>query len=156
MSNQYGLERLPDFPGYSVTECGKVFSHKTNWRGYGTREMGQLLNADGYPSVKLKRIDGKTVRKTVHALVATTYLGPRKEDQECCHIDGNKQNNHVQNLRWGSKAGNARDRVKHGTHKGGFMVGAKLQAYQARVVGRESNPGASADGAAQATTRKKP
>lgn len=52
-----------------------------------------------------------------HILVAEAFIGPRPEGMEVCHNDGNPSNNHVDNLRYGTRSENARDAVKHGTHR---------------------------------------
>lgn len=44
----------------------------------------------------------------VHILVAEAFLGPRPGGmEECRHLDGDKLNNRADNLRWGTRPGNA-------------------------------------------------
>ena len=101
-------------PGYEVTQEGRVFSVGTNWRGYGRRELVQDLNDGGYPSVRIV-VNGQRKRYAVHKLVAHTHLGPQPApDYEVRHLDGNKMNNHISNLAWGTKKENADDRERHG------------------------------------------
>jgi hypothetical protein len=38
---------------------------------------------------------------------------------QCCHNDGNKENNRESNLRWDTPEGNTQDKVKHGTLRTG-------------------------------------
>src|SRR5699024_9822191 len=52
----------------------------------------------------------------VHSLVAESFIGARPEGMEVCHSDGNKTNNHVANLRFGTSSDNELDKVRHGTH----------------------------------------
>lgn len=100
----------------------------SNWRGYGEREMRQTLNADGYPSVRLT-IDGKRVRLAVHRLVAKEFLGEKPTlAHEVCHIDGNKMNNAVSNLRWGTRKENADDRERHGRTSRGEKHSSAVKA----------------------------
>jgi len=100
--------------GYDVTREGTVSSTVSNWRGYGEREMRQTLNADGYPSVRII-VDGQHKRLAVHKLVAARWLPPKPSLQhEIRHLDGNKMNNHVDNLDWGTPKENAADRERHG------------------------------------------
>lgn len=107
-------KHLEAAPGYEVTRDGRVFSFSSNWRGYGRREMSQTLNSDGYPSVRLM-IGGKRVSRSVHRLVALAFLPSRPSaDHEIRHLDGNKINNHVANLVWGTALENAADRERHG------------------------------------------
>lgn len=55
-------------------------------------------------------------RKYVHRLVAEAFIGPCPERHECCHRDGNPQNNRADNLRWGTRSENNLDAVRHGTN----------------------------------------
>lgn len=99
---------------YEVSDSGKVFSVGSNWRGYGRRELQQTLNSYGYPSVRLT-INGKRKRIVVHKLVAIAFIGPNPcGAMQIRHIDGDKTNNHVSNLAWGTARENADDRNCHG------------------------------------------
>ena len=101
-------------PGYDVTDDGRVFSTESNWRGYGRRELVQDLNSHGYPSVRVV-FHGKRKRLLVHVLVATKFIGEKpSEAHEVRHLDGDKTNNSVKNLVWGTRKENAADRELHG------------------------------------------
>lgn len=106
-----------DAAGYTVLRDGRIWSHKSDWRGYGSREMKQDLNSHGYPRVRLT-IDNKRKTFMVHTLVAMFHIGPRPTLlHEVCHRDGDKNHNHVRNLYWGTRKDNAADRTKHGNCK---------------------------------------
>jgi hypothetical protein len=99
---------------YEVTTNGRVYSVRHNWRGYGKREMRQTPDDYGYPSVRLSA-KGKRTRIAVHRLVAAWYLPNRpSQDHQIRHLDGDKSNNHVGNLRWGTHRENMDDRQSHG------------------------------------------
>lgn len=55
------------------------------------------------------RIDGKKKQRFVHCLVLEAFRGPCPKGMECCHWDGNKQNNRLSNIRWGTKMSNIED-----------------------------------------------
>ena len=57
----------------------------------------QTLNTWGYMTVNLSK-NGKSNTKRVHRLVATTFLGD--SNLQVDHIDGNKQNNRLDNLEY--------------------------------------------------------
>lgn len=102
---------------YSVEPNGDVYSKDSNWRGYGPRLMKPDLNSHGYSRVRLT-INGKRKVYLVHKLVAEKYLGPKPTPaHEVRHLDGNRQNNSVSNLCWGTRKENAADRTKHGNCK---------------------------------------
>jgi hypothetical protein len=52
----------------------------------------------------------------VHQLVALTFIGPQPQGLECCHGNGDKQDNKLGNLRYDTPSSNKRDQVRHGTH----------------------------------------
>lgn len=85
----YGMERwkaINDLPGYSVSDKGRV-------RKDSTGQIMVLSKNGGYCRI--------TISKHVHRLVAEAFI--EKPDEEKCwvdHIDGNKSNNDVNNLRW--------------------------------------------------------
>lgn len=106
---------IPGFPGYLATSSGSIISGGHNWRGYGARALIPATNRHGYLYVKLT-VNGRRVKSTVHKLVALTFLGPPVPPQDQVrHLDGNRQNNAVRNLAWGTAKDNAGDRTRHGT-----------------------------------------
>ena len=118
MSEHTGVA-IPDHPNYTITEYGQIFSISHNWRGYGAREMTQNKNSYGYPSVRLTT-GAKRKRFPVHKLVALTYLDEMPIwATELRHLDGDKTNNHMNNLAWGNAKLNAMDREAHGNTSSG-------------------------------------
>jgi len=134
------LERLSN-EAYEITSCGKVYSIASNWRGFGRRELKQHPNSHGYPSVRLT-LGGKRKHIVVHRLVMLKH-GPVRPSSthEICHIDGNKNNNVISNLRWGTRKDNAADRTKHGNCRAaenGRKSAYKLtRGYKARTCLKE-------------------
>lgn len=113
-------------PGYEVTKDGRVFSIDSNWRGRGRFELAQGLNSYGYPSVRIM-VAGKRKRMCVHVLVAMEFLVKPDGAHEVCHIDGDKTNNRVENLRWGTQRDNASDRERHGRTSRGEKHSAAIK-----------------------------
>jgi hypothetical protein len=68
---------------------------------------------NGYLAVSLYK-NGVPHNHPIHELVLETFVGPRPEGMEVCHLDGNPYNNTVENLRWDTHAGNMQDMVSHG------------------------------------------
>lgn len=129
------------FPNYRVGDDGSVWScnsreGKTR-RTWGKGEWIQLkltVDCDGYLRTTLFR-DAKRFIFGVHRLVLEAFVGPRPDGMECCHNDGNRQNNRLENLRWDTVKGNARDRELHGhTAKGERNGFAKLNADEVRSI----------------------
>lgn len=101
MREIFGYEGL-----YSITEDGRVWSH------HSKRFLKPIEQAKThYLKVNLSK-EGKVEVKYVHRLVAETYI-PNPDPQtlkEVDHIDRNRQNNVVSNLRWVSRTENMRNR----------------------------------------------
>lgn len=51
----------------------------------------------------------------VHRMVLEAFVGPCPEGHEALHRDGDKGNNQLSNLRWGTHIENCADRTLHGT-----------------------------------------
>jgi hypothetical protein len=88
---------LKDYPGYLVTDDGKVISLR---RGYWKTLQGVESN-HGYLRVNLQRR-----LHSIHVLVAATFLGPRAEGYQVNHKDGDKFNNSIENLEYVTAAEN--------------------------------------------------
>jgi hypothetical protein len=75
---------------------------------YGTDLLTGLIKTDGY---KMYFIKGKWYYS--HRLVASHYINNPNSLSDVNHKDGNKSNNHVDNLEWCSH----RDNIKHSYDK---------------------------------------
>lgn len=87
----------PFLDDYLFTSDGKVFSLKTN------KFLKQQTNRNGYLGVNIKKPGVGRRFCLTHRLIAETffsYLGKDNCFYEVNHIDGNKQNNNVNNLEW--------------------------------------------------------
>lgn len=126
------LKTIPKFENYAVTEDGQVWSkRKYKW-------LKSSNNGQGYSQVILCK-NGKMFSRKIHTLVLISYVGLRPAKKECRHLDGNKQNNNLYNLRWGTRSENQKDSVKHGTHRHGNPRGeqqgrAKLTESDVRMI----------------------
>ena len=85
---------------YLITLEGKIISNKTN------KPLATSLSNAGYLQVALWK-NNKGSTKHVHRLIAEHFL-PRLDGKDFVnHKDGNKLNNHVDNLEWVTKSENA-------------------------------------------------
>jgi hypothetical protein len=92
---------------YEVSNHGRIRSLRS----------GQVLKpwpvTKGYLAVEFWR-DNKKSRVFIHRQVAQIFLGPA-EGQEVRHLNGNPQDNRLENLAYGTRQQNALDMVRHGT-----------------------------------------
>lgn len=109
---------IDGYPEYEISNHGRARKlAKGLWKLIATP-----VTPRGYCVVGL---NGDT--KSVHALVLTTFVGPRPEGMHACHYDGVPNNNHLTNLRWDTPSGNFEDRDRHGnTSRGSDRPTAKL------------------------------
>ena len=96
---------------YSIDINGNVYS-KRSWRGKKNRKLTPSKNEYGYLRVFLTK-NGITKGITIHKLMSITFLGERKECMQVRHLDGNKENNSLLNLKYGTALENAKDRKLH-------------------------------------------
>lgn len=134
---------FPDY--YEVSNLGRV-RRKANspCRYKDAKVLRQKVQrvATPYLQVTLKNERLSEVRRGaktvyVHSLVCAAFHGPRPEGLQCCHNDGNPQNNRPENLRWDTRRANEADRIIHGTHNRGERHGlSKLKDAQVIEIKR--------------------
>lgn len=103
---------------YEVSSDGRVRSLRRMdrvGRRVGGRELSIHTHPSGHQMVKLSK-NGIYKQAKVHRLVLIAFAGPPPDGCEALHNDGDPANNRVENLRWGTRSENVRDRVRHGTH----------------------------------------
>lgn len=111
---------------YEVSNVGRVRSvdRTVEVRGQVPRRLaGQVLETrlttTGYPAIRLSRGEenpnARPLRKTCH-LVLEAFVGQRPPGAICRHLDDDKTNNHLENLRWGTASENRFDSVRNGSH----------------------------------------
>ena len=91
------FETIEEFPDYSVNEEGEVFSHIYN------RILKLAKKKHGYLQVGLFK-DGKRKWCRVHQLVAKAFIPNPDNKPTIDHIDRDRTNNHINNLRWANKS----------------------------------------------------
>ena len=111
---------IPSHPYYSVSDNGLVrFDKSGNIRLFE-------IHPNGYAHVSFAK--GGRECPSVHKLVMEAFIGDRPEGMQVCHIDGNKLNNRLKNLRYGTAKDNAQDRDLHGNTCRGVKNGnAKIK-----------------------------
>lgn len=102
-------EEWRDHPSYplSVSTEGRVRSHKTGrvLRGFlgGGGSSGPSTGSRWRPNTyrKVSVGDGYGVKHPrVHRLVLETFVGPCPEGHDADHINGDREDNRLANLRW--------------------------------------------------------
>ena len=112
------------FDRYGITDNGDIYS-------LIKREpylMKPYFDKDGYLRVSLSLRDGTKKKVIVSRMVYSTYGKNSVDNLVVRHIDGDKLNNHISNLKIGTVLDNNRDKQRHGTQCRGSNHGiAKLK-----------------------------
>lgn len=97
--------RVPDWPRYTVSECGHVFDGHKQCLVHAKQGESQIWLLD----------EGKTfLRVNPGSLVLMAFVGPKPEGKERCHRDDDPHNNCLDNLYWGTRAQNVADYIRNG------------------------------------------
>lgn len=118
-------ERWVSVPGYEgryevssegrVRSLGFVVRSRGRGRPYRPgRVLSPAVKVNGYLQVTLVGEDGGRKSCQVHQIVCSAFLGPCPPGKQVCHWDGDRENNHIENLRYGTAGDNAADRARHG------------------------------------------
>ena len=93
-------------PKYSVSNFGRVRNNKTN-------KILSPRNLQGYQRVAFY-VDGKPTDFRIHRLVAKAFIPNPENKPQVNHINGNKSDNHVNNLEWCTNGENVRHALRTG------------------------------------------
>lgn len=134
-------QKMNGFSKYLVSEFGDIksldrvvptYTDKIGRVVAGRTMSGVVLRMRrhefGYLMCSLVNDDGIVVGMTAHRAVAMAFHGDPIDDKQVArHLDGDVDNNHKDNVAWGTQADNLADAMKHGTiEKGESRYNAKL------------------------------
>lgn len=133
---------IPGFHGYEASSMGRVRSldQVSIGRGKSRRPIkGRVLKTKmdkGYFYVTFSY--NRHIRKLpVSHCVLFAFVGPRPAGTQGCHNNGIRTDNRPENLRWDTAKNNTADKLLHGTHQRGSLIGnSKLNEMSVREVRR--------------------
>lgn len=145
------LYPIPQFEGYLINKQGQVFATHTTKFVSNNNSQRTLLDTpkqlrahvSRYATVVLSR-NGKKHTCGVHRLLLSTFVSEQPSTIYALHNNGDRLDNRLENLRWGTPQDNANDKIKHGNSlKGGNNPKAKLNSLKVRVIRHAYNLGLS-------------
>jgi hypothetical protein len=115
---------------YKITTIGRVISYHREY----PIEKKSCKSQDGYLMTSLSKNGIKELKK-VHRLVAEVFIGPCPKGMECCHNNGIRTDNRLENLRWDTRKNNMIDKINHGaTARGIKSYTNKLTEQQVQEI----------------------
>ena len=97
-----------DHPRYRISDTGLVESPSG-------KRLAIIACPSGYMRFRAIRHDGFRSTLKVHREVLRSFVGD-PHGRECRHLDGDKTNNTLHNLAWGSRSENCIDILRHGNN----------------------------------------
>ena len=145
---------LPDEQEWrpALTRCGRFeVSRDGRVRNRFNQKELTLTLLNGYPGFATRKTrKGRAYAYKAHRLVAFAFLGPKPSPRHVVnHKDGDKLNNHADNLEWVTPAQNVRHAFRLGLQeplRGEAQRGAKLTNEIVRAIRRNYRPGHSTFG----------
>lgn len=114
------MKQINGHPDYYITETGEVWSHKRK----KPKQLKPQAQSTGYYQV---RLDGK--QTLLHRLVAEHYFDNWDADLEVDHLDRDKSNNNLYNLRLVTSSEN-----KFNQEAKGYFFHKKAQKWCASIT----------------------
>ena len=113
---------IKDFPNYQISNFGRIKS-KERITNVGIKNVKEIKreerilklfhNKKGYTQTILYR-DKKQYPIKIHRLVANAFIPNPENKPQVNHIDGDKNNNRIDNLEWCTQAENIQHSYKAG------------------------------------------
>lgn len=105
-------------PQYAVNEQGEIYSLRKG------RTLIPKVSHDGYLRIQLWSAN-QCEYVSIHRLIAETFIPNPHGKPFVNHIDGNKQNNRVENLEWCTQQENIAHAWKNGLSRSRFNICGK-------------------------------
>lgn len=133
-----GFEHL-----YEVSNLGNVRRVDATYNAPAGRLKKVKPLPSGYVSIKLYK-NGIMYSKYLHILVLEAFVGAKQADQETRHLDNDRSNNVLGNLRWGTSSENTQDVLKAGNHRQVKLTDEQVRYIRNlpdRIRSHQANPG---------------
>jgi len=111
MMTEMDYKILDEYPQYKIYPDGKVYSIKLK------KYINGHKNKRGYYAFTLYNLEGKRKHKGLHQLLAMAFVPNPNNYEIVRHLDDNKDNNCLSNLKWGTIKENIEDAIRNNVFK---------------------------------------
>jgi hypothetical protein len=101
---------VPGASRYLVSDCGEVVTMQFK----RPRKRAEAM-AGKYHGIQLMHDDGERRTRYLHRMVLEAFVGPAPDGMEARHLNGDRFDNRLENLAWGTRKENHADKKRHGT-----------------------------------------
>lgn len=127
---------IQGFENYLIYEDGRVFNKKFN------RFKKPAINNVGYKVVNLHK-SGKYKTLLLHRLIAIHYISNPENKPEVDHINRDRSDNRIENLRWVTSSENIQNTSMRNTNTSGhkyicYSNRDKVWIFQKRINGKKT------------------
>lgn len=133
-----GFLPIPGYAGYFCRKDGAVGSTKKDGCFLIRKHR---IDSRGYPLIDIMIPNERGRPMAVHKLVMLTFVGPRPAGSQVRHLDGDRSNPSLKNLKYGTFQENVEDRRRHGgdeaisyANRGQNHRDAILKEWQAQMI----------------------
>jgi hypothetical protein len=117
---------INDYPNYSISSLGVVRNDKTN-------KIMKLSNRRGYLRIGLRK-DGIQKYFSLHQLMGLHFIPNPNNYPQIDHINGEKNDNRLENLRWCNQSQNERNKKKRANCSSQYLgVRWKNKKWEAEI-----------------------
>jgi hypothetical protein len=121
---------IDEYDKYSISTYGRVRNDKTN------RILKHKTDKGGYQTICL-RVNGKKKDMKIHRLVAIAFIDNPLDKRCVDHINNDRKNNHINNLRWATISENNMNMSKQKNNTSGVtgvMWNKSAKKWRAQIT----------------------
>lgn len=130
-------ENIADFEKFKVSNFGRIINCKGE-----EEKLVKVSYINGYVNLPLKqKVNKKSTSRYVHKLVAQHFLERKEEEVYVIHLDYDKTNNRIDNLKWATKKAKETHQFSNPEYKSRVRIptNSKLTEARVRLIKRKIN-----------------
>lgn len=138
------MKPIPNFKGYFINKNGNIYSiiKRSNQSSPKKPKLLKVFLSAGYKTIFLTK-DKERYKRFIHRLLLEIFIGKCPKGMECRHLNGNRLDNRLSNLKWGTRRENQRDRLFNNKdnrgEKSSLSKLTKKQVLEIRILAKKNN-----------------